>query len=212
MTGALATLTLIARPVDLVEHAAVGEMGCLRLFPAAEHLINGEKRDLREFIGVAASDLGIARPVEMLGDDFLGFGRIEQLQIGLGRGTGAMLVDDLVDQSDRRLGQNADRRRHDLEFVLAELIEYQKRLIFPGDQHIALTPLFKGNRRAAGAGVEDRDIAVECGDKVARFCFAAAGLAQSIAPSGEIDRKSTRLNSSHVEISYAVFCLKKKKK
>src|SRR6266498_5220322 len=31
------------------------------------------------------------------------------------------------------------------------------------------------------------------------------------APHGE-DRKSTRLNSSHVRISYAVFCLKKKKK
>src|SRR5438874_6787983 len=31
-----------------------------------------------------------------------------------------------------------------------------------------------------------------------------------IVPAG--DRKSTRLNSSHVEISYAVFCLKKKKK
>src|SRR3989442_4926641 len=30
-------------------------------------------------------------------------------------------------------------------------------------------------------------------------------------PAG-IDRKSTRLNSSHVRISYAVFCLKKKKK
>src|SRR5690349_23102463 len=28
---------------------------------------------------------------------------------------------------------------------------------------------------------------------------------------GRADRKSTRLNSSHVEISYAVFCLKKKK-
>src|SRR5438874_6157108 len=27
-----------------------------------------------------------------------------------------------------------------------------------------------------------------------------------------VDRKSTRLNSSHVEISYAVFCLKKKRK
>src|SRR5690349_24230617 len=27
-----------------------------------------------------------------------------------------------------------------------------------------------------------------------------------------LDRKSTRLNSSHVEISYAVFCLKKKTK
>src|SRR5690606_41947523 len=29
-------------------------------------------------------------------------------------------------------------------------------------------------------------------------------------PFGEEDRKSTRLNSSHVKISYAVFCLKKK--
>src|SRR3989442_2701180 len=28
---------------------------------------------------------------------------------------------------------------------------------------------------------------------------------------GPVDRKSTRLNSSHVRISYAVFCLKKKK-
>src|SRR5688572_31758955 len=28
---------------------------------------------------------------------------------------------------------------------------------------------------------------------------------------GKIDRKSTRLNSSHSQISYAVFCLKKKK-
>src|SRR5690554_7299788 len=33
---------------------------------------------------------------------------------------------------------------------------------------------------------------------------------QGIAHTGE-DRKSTRLNSSHVRISYAVFCLKKKK-
>src|SRR5256885_11943761 len=28
---------------------------------------------------------------------------------------------------------------------------------------------------------------------------------------GQVDRKSTRLNSSHLVISYAVFCLKKKK-
>src|SRR2546427_7258296 len=31
-------------------------------------------------------------------------------------------------------------------------------------------------------------------------------------PAQERDRKSTRLNSSHSQISYAVFCLKKKKK
>src|SRR5258707_4384588 len=33
-----------------------------------------------------------------------------------------------------------------------------------------------------------------------------------VADGGELDRKSTRLNSSHANISYAVFCLKKKKK
>src|SRR5438874_5685880 len=38
--------------------------------------------------------------------------------------------------------------------------------------------------------------------------FRAAGP----SPDSWIDRKSTRLKSSHVEISYAVFCLKKKKK
>src|SRR5262245_64857312 len=33
-----------------------------------------------------------------------------------------------------------------------------------------------------------------------------------VRPGGRQDRKSTRLNSSHLGISYAVFCLKKKKK
>src|SRR5438874_7117834 len=37
-------------------------------------------------------------------------------------------------------------------------------------------------------------------------------LAVFTAGAADQDRKSTRLNSSHVEISYAVFCLKKKKK
>src|SRR2546427_2571525 len=40
---------------------------------------------------------------------------------------------------------------------------------------------------------------------------APEGLGQSAA-SPTRDRKSTRLNSSHSQISYAVFCLKKKKK
>src|SRR3989454_2227821 len=33
----------------------------------------------------------------------------------------------------------------------------------------------------------------------------------AIEAAGKVDRKSTRLNSSHLVISYAVFCLKKKK-
>src|SRR2546428_3239377 len=35
--------------------------------------------------------------------------------------------------------------------------------------------------------------------------------ADRVRPGGGRDRKSTRLNSSHDQISYAVFCLKKKK-
>src|SRR5690349_23139443 len=37
------------------------------------------------------------------------------------------------------------------------------------------------------------------------------GRGRTPPPTPRRDRKSTRLNSSHVEISYAVFCLKKKK-
>src|SRR5947208_12268088 len=59
--------------------------------------------------------------------------------------------------------------------------------------------------------------------KAARHCFAADGLEaqmDDVATRAKVgvgtvyrhlDRKSTRLNSSHQIISYAVFCLKKKK-
>src|SRR2546422_7727162 len=44
-------------------------------------------------------------------------------------------------------------------------------------------------------------------------CFARMDLVQDAIETGHHqDRKSTRLNSSHGYISYAVFCLKKKKK
>src|SRR5439155_26024326 len=42
-------------------------------------------------------------------------------------------------------------------------------------------------------------------------CTSSATEPPARAPSARSDRKSTRLNSSHVAISYAVFCLKKKK-
>src|SRR2546427_6528619 len=56
-----------------------------------------------------------------------------------------------------------------------------------------------GRRRDAGGGVARAG---------------AAGVHPTRAQSGDPprDRKSTRLNSSHSQISYAVFCLKKKKK
>src|SRR5438309_12057312 len=60
------------------------------------------------------------------------------------------------------------------------------------------------------------------GDLLAKLgMVAAAPLGDVVQQGGEVkrtargdgrDRKSTRLNSSHSSISYAVFCLKKKKK
>src|SRR3989442_9008547 len=50
-------------------------------------------------------------------------------------------------------------------------------------------------------------------DRAPQRCAFEMGLVRDVRNShGHADRKSTRLNSSHVRISYAVFCLKKKKK
>src|SRR5258705_8448544 len=51
-------------------------------------------------------------------------------------------------------------------------------------------------------------------DRVAEIALNRGGTVKVCATSGlhlTTDRKSTRLNSSHLGISYAVFCLKKKK-
>src|SRR5437870_6465971 len=47
--------------------------------------------------------------------------------------------------------------------------------------------------------------------KISEVILAASACRTSITEVFQRDRKSTRLNSSHVAISYAVFCLKKKK-
>src|SRR2546426_7587522 len=52
------------------------------------------------------------------------------------------------------------------------------------------------------------------GDRGSRLAPAGAGKGRAVRLRGVVsdgrDRKSTRLNSSHLVISYAVFCLKKK--
>src|SRR2546426_7448341 len=49
------------------------------------------------------------------------------------------------------------------------------------------------------------------GDAVAAAGLEYLNIPVSHGPLADADRKSTRLNSSHLVISYAVFCLKKKK-
>src|SRR5438445_3349390 len=72
------------------------------------------------------------------------------------------------------------------------------------------TTLFRSNGSPRAASVEAYS---DC-DLLALDPDAVRSLKQSYPEFGKLleDRKSTRLNSSHANISYAVFCLKKKKK
>src|SRR2546421_6148667 len=51
-----------------------------------------------------------------------------------------------------------------------------------------------------------------CSRRTTRFSPATSSSWYASTITTRVDRKSTRLNSSHDQISYAVFCLKKKKK
>src|SRR6266850_3244280 len=98
-----------------------------------------------------------------------------------------------------------------------------------GLQFVAFTPFLEGRNRGFGGQHAGLDCGVAALDarRVEEAGFVAdqrsAGedeLRQGLQAAGgycprsigHADRKSTRLNSSHLVISYAVFCLKKKKK
>src|SRR5258708_24595008 len=76
------------------------------------------------------------------------------------------------------------------------------------------TTLFRSSA-AHAAGGADRHARRVSGDPPPGYLFAAHAGSHRLSPrermASSIDRKSTRLNSSHQIISYAVFCLKKKK-
>src|SRR5256886_1232194 len=70
---------------------------------------------------------------------------------------------------------------------------------------LSCTPMPASTNSATGAGTADLDAAA----LTAWLEQHVAGFRGPIALT-KLDRKSTRLNSSHSQISYAVFCLKKK--
>src|SRR2546430_6969605 len=79
-------------------------------------------------------------------------------------------------------------------------------------------PLFRSGRAglinsggASGANDFEEAVATAVINKRAGGTGLISGRKAFQRPMKEGDRKSTRLNSSHSQISYAVFCLKKKK-
>src|SRR2546426_6756309 len=88
----------------------------------------------------------------------------------------------------------------------------------PNSPLFPYTPLFRSRARAEPARGRDAVHARER-DALERTRGGLVGLAHAarhdvVGARRQLarDRKSTRLNSSHLVISYAVFCLKKKKK
>src|SRR5690625_6360470 len=79
-------------------------------------------------------------------------------------------------------------------------------LILAGDPERLV--LLHGVQSPFGGAVEPEQTVAVAGDH--RFDH-HGGEHERLVPQLLVDRKSTRLNSSHVAISYAVFCLKKKK-
>src|SRR3712207_8282921 len=81
--------------------------------------------------------------------------------------------------------------------------------LFPYTTLFRSLNFLQAERRADGDKQRDVDLG---GSEAAQHVI---GDERSLAVGDDgngIDRKSTRLNSSHANISYAVFCLKKKKK
>src|SRR4051812_49668843 len=77
------------------------------------------------------------------------------------------------------------------------------------------TTLFRSVRRQLldSRGEADGQIAAPLGGDLVDELHHLHPVERSHRRAGErLDRKSTRLNSSHMSISYAVFCLKKKKR
>src|SRR5699024_649946 len=101
----------------------------------------------------------------------------------------------LQDATPLTLGQEISGWRYMLE-KCEELIEESKRQL--GNLAIGGT--------AVGTGINAHP---EFGSRVANELSVQTGY-KFVSSPNKLDRKSTRLNSSHVSISYAVFCLKKK--
>src|SRR5207249_10173099 len=80
----------------------------------------------------------------------------------------------------------------------------------PKHRAILMTAYGTGLRVSEIVALQTTDIDAE--RLLIRVRAGKGGRDRDVPLSARLDRKSTRLNSSHVSISYAVFCLKKKKK
>src|SRR5439155_6974200 len=166
--------------------------------------------DRRKFIGVAAATAGamLIKPELVRGTAANSAVRVGLLGCG-GRGTED--ASNLVDTGNARVAALADMFQDQLENAKKHFDEMQQG---KGYQAIDASQIFVGpkayQQMAASKEVDAVVIATPPYYHPQHLEAIVAG-GKHVYLEKPVDRKITRLNSSHVAISYAVFCLKKKK-
>src|SRR5438132_13405430 len=116
---------------------------------------------------------------------------------------------------------NTKQAGYDLQIVFHPMVNFlqEEFFLFKGLLKLPLCLLALGNVAGDGRGSYDVSSGIFDGRDSKRNIDSPAILpaphsfimSDAFPPPESLDRKSTRLNSSHTVISYAVFCLKKKK-
>src|SRR5712664_1992054 len=120
----------------------------------------------------------------------------------MSRATPSTIASSLAEGAARLGEAGVDSARHDAELLLAAVL---------GTDRLSLYVEPKRPVDGAAAARYRELIDRRTGHEPVQYILGweeFRGLRLTVTP----DRKSTRLNSSHDQISYAVFCLKKKKK
>src|ERR1039457_6956433 len=115
--------------VNSIESTMIGEMHGLGAGPSAAERVDRHQRDVRKLLRVLSGDRRIARAIEVLGDYFLPFLGVQIFEVLLRDLAGAVSVDHLVDDTDRRLGEDAHGRGDDFELVQPKFLQREKGLV-----------------------------------------------------------------------------------
>src|SRR6185437_3136498 len=163
--------------IDLIEHPTAREELLLHARPPTE-IGDGCEIHHRVLLGELLRNLRIPGTVEVAGNDLLAFLAVEVLKISGRKWPPGVLQGVLVDYSDGRLREDADRRVDDCEAIPRLLTDGQQRLVLPSNQHVPETMLDERRRRSARAGIQHGDVSEKVVEVLLGAGLIASGLFQ----------------------------------
>src|SRR5947199_9121031 len=147
---------------------------------------------------------------------------VRPLRMMMNHSTNALFFDGMEIPADGLIGQEGKGFSYILDGMNVERILVASESIGDGRWFVERAVAYSSQRvlfgkpLRANQGVQfpiaKAHTAVEAAALMRNKAAALFDAGEPCGPEANMDRKSTRLNSSHLGISYAVFCLKKKKK